>query len=252
MLTISTASGADAEAILVLQKLAYQSEAELYGDWSIPPLTQELSSLRGEFVTSLVLKATMDGRLVGSVRARASGGRCAIGRLIVHPDLQGQGIGSALLRAIEGCFPRAAQYELFTGSRSEANIRLYRRHGYEITRTGRSSEAVTLVFMEKPGRPSALLPGSGGSAMFAPCIGDCGKCAATSGTTKACSDRQGGGEGPAAFCRHCVSRVCGVLRTGTAREDEKDIWRCLFCGWWVCLQQEICIFCGRARAQLAE
>jgi hypothetical protein len=43
----------------------------------------------------------------------------------------------------------AMRFELFTGSRSEGNIRLYRRHGYEITRRERLSEQVTLVLMSK-------------------------------------------------------------------------------------------------------
>jgi ribosomal protein S18 acetylase RimI-like enzyme len=153
-LVISSASGADAEAILALQRIAYESEAKLYCDWSIPPLTQTTGSLREELVSSLVLKATADGLLVGSVRAGVTAGRCAIGRLIVHPDYQNQGIGSALLRAVEGSFPNVAEYELFTGSRSEGNIRLYQRHGYSITRTEQLSEAVTLVYLEKPGARS--------------------------------------------------------------------------------------------------
>lgn len=32
----------DAPELLALQRLAYQSEARLYGDWAIPPLTKRL------------------------------------------------------------------------------------------------------------------------------------------------------------------------------------------------------------------
>jgi ribosomal protein S18 acetylase RimI-like enzyme len=156
MIMISTASIEDAEAILVLQRLAYRSEAELYDDWSIAPLTQTLEELREEFATSVVLKVTRDGRLVGSVRAEVKAGTCMIGRLIVHPDFQRQGVGSRLLAAIEDSFPHAAKFELFTGSRSEANIRLYRRHGYAITRTEQLSANVTLVFLEKPSGAAAV------------------------------------------------------------------------------------------------
>lgn len=42
---ITAASPADAAAILALQKLAYQSEARLYNDFSIPPLLQTLEEL---------------------------------------------------------------------------------------------------------------------------------------------------------------------------------------------------------------
>lgn len=149
MVIISDASTDDAEAILALQKLAYQSEAKLYNDWSLPPLTQTIESLGEEFTRSVVLKATLGDQLVGSVRATQNGDTCAIGRLIVHPDVQRQGIGSQLLRSIEERFTGVSKFELFTGSKSEANIRLYHRHGYTITRTQPLSETVSLVFLEK-------------------------------------------------------------------------------------------------------
>ena len=66
-----------------------------------------------------------------------------------------KGIGSQLLRNIETKFNRVAKFELFTGPKSEANIRLYQRHGYTITRTQPLSQTVSIVFMEKacPGWP---------------------------------------------------------------------------------------------------
>ena len=139
----------DAAAILALQKLAYRSEARLYDDWDLPPLKQTLETLRAEFAGSVILDA-MDGeRIVGSVRAREADGVCQVGRLIVSPELQGKGIGTRLMRAVEAEFPNVPRFELFTGSRSEANIRLYERLGYRRCREQVLSPAVTLVFLEK-------------------------------------------------------------------------------------------------------
>lgn len=146
---IVRASPEDAEAILELQKLAYESEARLYDDWTLPPLTQTLPDLRDEFSTSVVLKAVDRDRLAGAVRARATDGRCEIGRLIVRPELQGRGVGMMLMRHIEAAFPQVRAYELFTGSRSEGNIRLYERLGFRRIREQVLSRAVTLVFLEK-------------------------------------------------------------------------------------------------------
>ena len=84
MIAISRAEPSDARAILDLQKLAYQSEAKLYNDWSLPAVTQSLESLLDEFGNSIFLKAIAADQIVGSVRAKASMGTCAIGRLIVH------------------------------------------------------------------------------------------------------------------------------------------------------------------------
>ncbi len=112
---ISGAGPADAEAILAIQKLAYVSEARIYGDFGIPPLTQNLEELREEFARKAVLKAAVGERLVGSVRGHLNGETCRVERLSVHPDYQGRGIGSALMRRLEQVFPEARRMELFTG-----------------------------------------------------------------------------------------------------------------------------------------
>ena len=139
----------DAAEILALQKLAYQSEALLYDDWSIPPLTQTLDEIEKEFTGTNFLKMRNTGKIIGSVRGSIHDGTCNVGRLIVHPEFQHKGIGSRLMSAIEAEFPDAKRFELFTGSRSEGNIRLYERLGYKIFRTERLSPRVELVFMEK-------------------------------------------------------------------------------------------------------
>jgi len=149
-MTVIPATKEDAAAILALQQAAYQSEAELYQDWSIPPLTQSLSELQQEIATITVLKACQGTRLAGSVRAvQQHDNSVAIGRLIVDPALQGQGIGSCLMAAIEAAFPTAPRFELFTGSLSLRNIRLYERLGYTVFARKQLSQQVELVFMEK-------------------------------------------------------------------------------------------------------
>jgi ribosomal protein S18 acetylase RimI-like enzyme len=152
---ITRAVTEDAEAILALQSRAYVSEAQLYNDWTIPPLTQTLQSLRNEINSTIVLKAVEGQSIVGSVRGKTSGDTCSIGRLIVEPQLQGQGIGTSLIKAIEAFFPEAKRFDLFTGSKSEGNIRLYSRNGYKIVRQKQLSELLTLVFMSKPAHTAA-------------------------------------------------------------------------------------------------
>ena len=119
MKNITPASSQDAEKILELQKLAYQSEKQFYYDFSIAPLTQTLQELRSEFVEKVFLKAQVADKIVGSVKGSQEGSTCFIERLIVHPDYQGQGIGTALMEQIESCFERAQRFELFTGHNCE-------------------------------------------------------------------------------------------------------------------------------------
>jgi ribosomal protein S18 acetylase RimI-like enzyme len=153
--TISTAVDGDAENILKLQYLAYQSEAELYGDYSIEPLTQTLDALRAELAEGTVLVARLGEEVVGSVRGVVDDdGTARIAKLIVHPRMQRHGLGGRLLRAIEerlaaGC--EAKRYRLFTGHRSEFNLRLYRKLGYaQIGATEQVTRRLSLIHMEKP------------------------------------------------------------------------------------------------------
>jgi ribosomal protein S18 acetylase RimI-like enzyme len=146
---ISQASIEDAEAILKLQKIAYQSEAQIYNDFSISPLTQTLDQIKADFATKVFLKAVAGGDIVGSVRGYQEKGTCYVERLIVQPTFQGQGIGTALMRHIESVFSEAKRFELFTGHRSERNIRLYQRLGYQEFRREPATENLMFVFMEK-------------------------------------------------------------------------------------------------------
>lgn len=151
--TISPAREDDAERILKLQYLCYQSEAELYGDYSIEPLTQTLAALRAELAGGCVLVARLGEEVVGSVRGSVDAdGAAVIGKLIVHPRMQRHGLGGRLLGAIEGALAsqgRTKRYRLFTGHRSDGNLRLYRKLGYETVGTEQVSRRLSLITLEK-------------------------------------------------------------------------------------------------------
>ena len=91
------ADRADAPEILALQKMAYQSEVELYGDDSLPALQQTLEELEKDFDRHpaqeasepgagaagdrppdesdrmVFIKAVVNGKIIGSVRGYAIG-----------------------------------------------------------------------------------------------------------------------------------------------------------------------------------
>ncbi|MFA5906901.1 MAG: GNAT family N-acetyltransferase [Desulfobacula sp.] len=148
-ISIIQAEAEDAAEILALQKVAYQTEAKLNDDWTIPPLTQTLPEIEAEFENKTFLKAMDKDKIIGSVRAVIDSGTCHIGRLMVFPEYQGKKIGTRMMEKIEAAFPNAERFELFTGTRSAHNIRLYKRLGYRECREMDISPKVRLVFMEK-------------------------------------------------------------------------------------------------------
>lgn len=152
--TISTADQGDTEKILKLQYLCYQSEAELYGDYSIEPLTQTFEALRAELAQGCVLVARLGDEVVGSVRGVVDDdGTARIAKLIVHPRMQRHGLGGRLLHAVEerlSAESEAKRYRLFTGHRSDLNLRLYRKLGYEQVGDAEPvTRRLSLVTMEK-------------------------------------------------------------------------------------------------------
>ena len=147
-IVIVPAKESDLETILVLQKLAYRSEAERYNDFDLPPLRQTLGEIRTDFARMTFFKATAGERIVGSVRGYVKDGTCYIGRLIVHPDVQEQGIGTRLMQTLEQHFDSAQRFELFTGHKSQEALHLYHKLGYhEFKRQEMPTH--TIVFLEK-------------------------------------------------------------------------------------------------------
>lgn len=123
----------DAGEILTVQRAAFLTDAQIYDDPFMASLTQTLEDLEALIVRPDVvfLVARVGHRLVGSVRAEIVDRVAHIGRLMTAPDLQGRGIGSMLMDAVEARVGReVSELRLHTGNRSDANIAFYRRRGY--------------------------------------------------------------------------------------------------------------------------
>jgi ribosomal protein S18 acetylase RimI-like enzyme len=151
MIDVIQLDDSDAGELLTLQRAAYVTEAQRYHDPDLAPLLQTLDELLAELrlTTTIALGTRRGHRLVGSVRLRVDGQVAHLGRLVVAPDQQGQGIGSALLIAAEHALaPSTAEIRLFTGGDSAATLRLYQRHGYR-WHSEQSAGAYTLTHLVK-------------------------------------------------------------------------------------------------------
>lgn len=139
----------DLSEILDLQYLAYQSEARLFDNQDIPPLKQTLADVENEYQKGIILKVLDEDQIIiGSVRAFNDSGTVYIGKLMVHPSKQGQGIGTQLLLEMEKQYPNQ-RYELFTSTRSEKNIAFYQKLGYKIFNEEQITGELKFVYMEK-------------------------------------------------------------------------------------------------------
>ena len=145
---ISVATSGDLEQILYLQKCCYLLEAEIYNDYTIPPITQKMEDIQHDFEKQTILKLEYNHKIIGSVRGFENDGTCFIGKLIVDKEYQNKGLGKLLLEAIENKFPDAKRYELFTGYKSDKNLYLYRKLGYRDFKM-EIKGGISIVFLEK-------------------------------------------------------------------------------------------------------
>jgi GNAT superfamily N-acetyltransferase len=150
----------DAPEILALQKVAYQSEAEIYGDRSLPALEQTLEQLKSDFDRMTFLKAVVNGKIIGSVRGYADGGTAHVSRVIVHPYFRGRGIGRQLLEEIEQAFPDVARFEAFTGHQSKRNLYQLGRRGYQQFKSEPFTPGITWIYLQKHRSPAAPISAS--------------------------------------------------------------------------------------------
>jgi predicted N-acetyltransferase YhbS len=139
----------DAQEILAIQKLAFQSQAKIYNNYDIPPLVETLEEVKAAFSTHTILKASINGRIIGSVRFLEKDCTCFVGRLLVDPAFQNQGVGAELLRQVECLSPTVKRFELFTGYKSEKSLYLYKKFGYKEFKTGKDAEDIPIIYLEK-------------------------------------------------------------------------------------------------------
>ena len=163
----------DAPEILTLQKVAYQSEAELYGDDSLPALQQTLEELEKDFERRpaqeaselgaraagdhppnesdriVFIKAVVNGKIIGSIRGYAIGDTAYLSRMMVHPYFRGRGIGRRLLQEVEQAFPQSRRFEAKTGHQSKRNHFQLGKLGYSRYKTEPFTPTVTWVYFQK-------------------------------------------------------------------------------------------------------
>lgn len=132
--TIALVEDDHAGELLTLRRAAFVTEAQLYDDPHIPPLTQTLAELRDDLARDdvVTIGAWEGHRMIGSVRVEIEGEKATLGRLAVAPDKQARGIGTEMLFAVLPYLPeQTKEIWVFTGKDSKQNLAMYTKHGYE-------------------------------------------------------------------------------------------------------------------------
>ncbi|WP_270888609.1 tRNA (guanosine(37)-N1)-methyltransferase TrmD [Pedococcus sp. 5OH_020] len=133
-LDLAVATPADAAELMTLTRACWAPEMAQQGTCGAAQETLQ------DVIAGLAVWRTWtvrsQGRLVASVRTRPSPddpSRWQIGRLMVAPDLQGRGLGRALLAFAEADAPSGTTtYCLDTSTRSQTNLRMFRKAGYRV------------------------------------------------------------------------------------------------------------------------
>lgn len=152
-MNIAPANTEDLEQILLVQKEAFQKEAERYLEFKIQPLCETKDEIRKDMEIKTILKAEINHQVVGSIRAKQNEHdfSCELSRLSVLPQYQGKGIATQLLLEIEKYFPNAVKFVLATGVKSDDNIQLYKKIGYQFSHYDTFNDGVDAIYMAKSG-----------------------------------------------------------------------------------------------------
>jgi tRNA (guanine37-N1)-methyltransferase len=135
---IVPATRADGGEIMTLWRACWVQEALTNQTLDLPVFGESYQDVVDSLETWSTWLVRSGGRIVGTARGRVEPALDGseetwwmIGRVCAAPDLQGRGLGRLLLEHAQAAAPGGVTtYMLFTGARSTANHRFYRRAGF--------------------------------------------------------------------------------------------------------------------------
>ncbi|MEU8273543.1 GNAT family N-acetyltransferase [Microbispora bryophytorum] len=140
------ASTADVEAVAELRAVVLRADLERLGRYDEQRVRQRL---RDGFAPAHTWTVEVNGALAGCVALRPAEGAYWLEHFYLAPELQGRGVGSAVLsRLLERCDREGALIRLNVLQGSPAR-RLYERHGFTV-----ETEAEVDVFMVRDPDPA--------------------------------------------------------------------------------------------------
>ncbi|ESW83975.1 N-acetyltransferase GCN5 [Mesorhizobium sp. LSJC268A00] len=143
------AQPADAAAIKDIVRAAYAKWVPLIGREPLP-MRADYDKAVAEHPFDLAIE---NGRIVGMIETILAYDHLWIENVCVAPEAQGRGIGRLLLERAEQKGREAGRFELrlLTNGAFEANVLLYKRHGYTIDREEPFMDGMTVYMSKKLG-----------------------------------------------------------------------------------------------------
>lgn len=137
-LSPTAATPADAAELLMLTRATFIEDSLADPNLPMPQFRETVDDTRAAIGDWQVWVVRDHGRLIASMRARLEGEAWHIARVMVAPDLNGRGIGRALLAYAEAHAPADAQFSMLESAQAnERNMRFYKKAGYRpIAATG--------------------------------------------------------------------------------------------------------------------
>ncbi len=137
-----------AEQIYQLQQASYTIERDLIEYPDFPPLAVTAQEIQVEPDT--FLGYWTGAILAGVLSFTVTPVLLDIWRLIVHPAYFRRGIASQLLQAVETYAPVAKRITVSTAEKNLPAVRLYQKHGYQLTERTVLPDGLVLVRFFKP------------------------------------------------------------------------------------------------------
>ena len=146
---IELATIQDVPALLDLQRKAFGPLCEELEWKDAPVLTESLEQAYEKFARCTTLKVQNDEELmIGSVNGNVTDGSLYIGRLMVLPEYQQQGIGKQLFREIQRLLPHNRVW-LCTCQQVPAPYNFYLREGFKPFKSEKVGPNLTWIYLEK-------------------------------------------------------------------------------------------------------
>lgn len=149
MVKIEIATIEDVPALLDLQRKAFGPLCEELGWDDAPILSESLEQAYKEFAKCFTLKVqNQDGVIIGSVFGRLENDSLYIGRLMVLPEYQQNGIGKRLFREIQSRIPHHHVW-LCTCQQVRPPYEFYLCEGFKPYKSEQVGPGLTWTYMEK-------------------------------------------------------------------------------------------------------